>query len=272
MKLIKILLTIIIFSISINTNGQFLKKLKEKAKQKVEREAERRAQRRVDKKIDKVYDKAEEKIDETVTIDKNKDGEAVTSSKIFNFTHIYNMQMIDHKNKTIDFEYYLKNNVNYLAVNFPNMKNKMISIMDMDKGKNIMLMENGDQKTQMTMKFNFKSTVEEANKDITIEKTGASKKILGFTCYEYKVNGKDFNSNVWVTTEAGISFPKGFQGNGGKKMKNQNNNWMFDMDGMVLEMTIVDTSRKKPRTSTMICTKLAKETITIDTSAYKKMF
>ena len=261
MKKFKIIITLLIFGITINTNAQFLKKLKEKAKQKVEREAERRAQRRVDKKIDK-----------TVSIDKNKKGAVAVSSKIFNFTHIYAMQMIDHKEKAMDFEYYLKNNVDYIAVNLPNMKNNMISIMDLGKSKNIMLMENGDQKTQMTMKFNFKKTVEEANENIKITKTGNTKKLLGYTCYEYNVIGNDFKSNVWVTNEAGISFPNDFQGNSGKKMKNQNNNWMFTMDGMALEMTITDTSRKKPRVSKMICTKLERKDINIDTSLYKKMF
>lgn len=272
MKKLKLIITLLIFGISINTNAQFLKKLKDKAKQKIEREAERRAQRRVDKKIDKVYDKAEDKIDETVTIDKNKDGEIATSSKVFNFTHIYAMQMIDHKDKTVDFEYYLKNDVNYIAVNLPNMENNMISIMDINNGKNIMLMENEGQKTQMTMKFDFKNTVDEANKDITITKTGNTKVILSYKCYEYDVIGKDFTSKVWVTNEAGISFPNDFQGNKNKKMKNQNNNWMFTMDGMALEMTVTDTSRKKQRTTKMICTKLEKQTNNIDTSLYKKMF
>jgi hypothetical protein len=55
-------------------------------------------------------------------------------------------------------------------------------------------------------------------------------------------------------------------------MKNQNNNWMFAMNGMVLEMTVTDTSRKKPRKTKMICTKLEKHANIIDTSLYKKMF
>ncbi|MCF6279567.1 MAG: DUF4412 domain-containing protein [Flavobacteriaceae bacterium] len=268
MKTLKIIATILIFAFTTNTNAQFLKKLKEKATQKVEREAERRAQRRVDKKIDDTFDKAENKIDQTLS---KKGQKSVKSLELFEFTHVYTMEMT-FKKDVIVFEYYLKNNANFLAVNFPNMKTNMISIMDLDQGKNIALMENGGQKTQMTMKFGFKETVKEANEDIKITKTGNTKKILGYTCYEYDVTGKDFNSKAWVTNEAGISFPKDFQGSGNKKMKNQNNNWMFEMDGMVLEMIVTDTSKKKPKTSTMTCIKLAKEVNTIDTSLYKKMF
>jgi len=267
MKTIKAILLILVLSITANTQAQFFKKLQKKAEQKIEREAERRAQRRVDKKIDKTYDKLEKGIDSSL----EKKDDTTSSTKKYVFTHVYAMEMT-YKKDVIVFEYYLKNNANYLAVNFPNMKTGMISIMDLDQGKSITLMETGDQKTQMTMKFGFKETIEEANEDIEINKTGNTKKILGYTCYEYDVTGKDFNSKVWVTNEAGISFPKDFQGSGGKKMKNQNNNWVFEMDGMVLEMIVTDTSKRKPKTSTMTCTKLAKEANTIDTSLYKKMF
>jgi hypothetical protein len=147
MKNIKIILTALTLCFAVTTNAQFLKKLKEKAEQKIKHEAERRAQRRVDKKIDKTFDKAEGTIDKTLSKKEKKEN---TSAKIFKFTHVYAMQLTDHKNRKVDFEYYLKNNANYLAVNFPNMKSNMISIMDMENGKNIMLMENGNQKTQMT--------------------------------------------------------------------------------------------------------------------------
>lgn len=72
MKNLKIIITLLIFSTTINTNAQFFKKLKEKAEKKIEREAEKRAQRRVDKKIDKTFDGAEKEIDETVTPKKSK--------------------------------------------------------------------------------------------------------------------------------------------------------------------------------------------------------
>lgn len=268
MKTIQIILVLLLLSLTTNTQAQFFKKLVKKAEEKIEREAERRAQRRVDKKIDKTYDKIEEEIDKPLE-KKSKDK---SSTQKFAFTHVYAMQMTDHKGNNIDFEYYLKNNSNYIGVHLPNMQNNMISILDLKNGKNITLMEIDGNKTQMTLNFNFKESIAEANENISISKTGNTKKILGYTCHEYKVTDEDFNSLVWITKEAGISFPKDFQGSGGKKMKNQNNNWMFAMEGMVLEMTITDTSRRKPRVSTMTCTKLAKEKTSIDTSLYKKMF
>jgi len=80
MNKFKIIITLLIFGMTINTNAQFFKKLKEKAAKKIEREAERRAQRRVDKKIDKVYDKTEEKIDKT-TKKKKKSKKGKTKKK-----------------------------------------------------------------------------------------------------------------------------------------------------------------------------------------------
>lgn len=271
MKKIKIVITLIIFSISINTNAQFFKKLKEKAKQKVEREAEKRAQRRVDKKIDKTFDEAENEIDDAGTKKKsNKNTTATISRKKFEFSHVYKLELTSKK-KVTELEYYLKNDVNYLVMNFPNVNTKMITIVDLDEGKAIMLMENGNKKTQMTTNFDFNSAVEEANKDITVKKTGATKQLLGYTCYEYKVTGKDFNSTAWIAEDLGISFPKNFQGSS-KKSKKQNNSWMYNLDGLMMEMTMIDTSKRKPNTITMVCTKLEKKSTTIDASIYKNMF
>lgn len=266
MKKIKIMVTLLFFGLSVSTNAQFLKKLKAKAKAKVEREAERRAQRRVDKKIDKTFDKAENGVDNTLS---KKNKKSTVSTKTFDFTHVY-ITEYTYKKDAVVFEYFLKNNANYIAVALPNDENKTTTILDLENGKNIMLMENGNQKTQMTMKYNFKKTMKDANRNIEIVKTVNSKQILGYTCYQYIVSGKDFTSKVWVTTEAGINFPKDFYGNNSKK--NKNTNWIFKIDGIVLEMTTIDTSRKKPKTTKMLCTKLAKQPVNLDASAYKKMF
>ncbi len=305
MKVIRILLTILFISTTITSNAQFLKKLKEKAEQKVKHEAERRAQRRVDRKIDKTFDSAENKIDKTVagkketkntekssenttTSSKNKAENAIVSSSDgnttkmqkntvntgqtdFEFTHIYSFEMKPEKGKPMHFNYYLKNNASYLATELPDVKNKMISIMDFENSKMIMLMENGKDKTRMQMKMDFDKVKEETQKDIKISKTGKHKKILGYPCDEYFVEGKDFTSNVWVTNKAGITFPENFKGAGSKKMRNQNNTWMFKMNGIAMEMVITDTSKRKPKTITITCTKLEKSPRVIHITDYKKL-
>ncbi len=296
MKLLKILSILLILGIPCNSNAQFFKKLKDKAEKKIKNEAERRTQRRIDKKIDKTFDKAEDEIDDVTTKKKKKENTSSktgttktvqtknTTSKqqnnqvvannqtVFKFSHIYSFKIQTEKKKPMQVDYFLKKDANYLASVLPDMKNNTISIMDFSNENMIMLMETGDSKTRMHVKMNFNSVSKDVeDKNISITKTGKKKKILGYNCEEYLAKGDDFTNNVWVTTDAGIEFPKTFQGGGNKKMKNQNNRWMFKMKGMALEMTVVDTSKKKPKTTKIICTKLAKEPRTIDISSYKKM-
>jgi len=304
MKLLKIILTVLIFSITINSNAQFFKKLKEKAEQKIKREAERRAQRRVDNKIDKTFDSAENKIDKTVAkkpkkaekskSDDNSSSTASTtnntnslgntssnqnsidnnndSQTTFDFTHIYSFEMKPEKGKPMNFNYFLKKNATYLATEIPDMKNKMISIMDFQHNKMIMLMENKNEKTRMKMKMDFTKTKNDAQDEvIKINKTGKHKDILGFPCDEYFVEGKDFTSTVWITNKAGITFPEQFTGAGNKKMRNQNNRWMFKMNGIVMEMIVTDTSKKKPKKMSITCTKLEKTPKKINILEYKKL-
>lgn len=67
MRTIKLLITcIMLLSLSVNVQAQFLEKLAKKAQKKVECEAEKRAEHRVNKGIDNAFDKAEESIDDTV--------------------------------------------------------------------------------------------------------------------------------------------------------------------------------------------------------------
>ena len=106
MKSLKIIIPFLIFSISINTNAQFLKKLKEKAVKKIESEAEKRTQRRVNKKIDKVYDKTEDKIDgKTKKKKKNRTDDIIIDSNdnTSTNTNINNQNTKKIANTTKDF-------------------------------------------------------------------------------------------------------------------------------------------------------------------------
>mgnify|MGYP005846546641 CR=1 FL=1 len=85
MKYLRFIMTLLfIAGFTMNTQAQFLKKLKQKAEKKIEREAEKRSEKRVNKGIDKGYDKVEDEIDGKNKSDKkgeNADSSSKTNGK-----------------------------------------------------------------------------------------------------------------------------------------------------------------------------------------------
>ncbi len=277
MKTIRITI-LLMFCITFNGNAQFFKKLAKKAQEKIEKSAEDRAQRRVDEKIDKTFDKAEEKIDgkgEKSTKETNVKTSKMPPSSSYTFSHKFVMQMNDGK-KPVDFEYYLINSGDYLGINMPSSKQSTITVMDIQKQMMYMFMENKGEKTRMSFGLNFNKVVEDANKEygVEINKTSNSKSILGYRCEEYLVEGKDFKGSVWITKEAGITFPKSFYNVKNKKLKGSkamDQSWVSEMNGLTMEMNMIDTSKRKPKTITMNCISLSKENFSINATQYKKI-
>ncbi|MFK5877889.1 MAG: OmpA family protein [Flavobacteriaceae bacterium] len=76
---LKLLVLILFFAFSQNSNAQFFKKLVEKTNKKIEKEAESRTEKRVDKGIDKLFDGVEDEIDgkNKKSSEKEKDSTAV---------------------------------------------------------------------------------------------------------------------------------------------------------------------------------------------------
>jgi hypothetical protein len=148
----------------------------------------------------------------------------------------------------------------------------MISVMDLDKKTMFMFTEAGGQKMLMTTSLDVNDLVDEddsKNKDIKIEETNNTKIILNYTCREYKVIGEDLNGRIWITKEADISFPHGFYNINNKKDQT-NQQWMNNVDGLMLEMTMTTTDKKKSETMKMTCVALEKSDFSINTKDYKK--
>jgi hypothetical protein len=86
--------------------------------------------------------------------------------------------------------------------NMPDMGN-MMTVLDIDRS--LMVLLSPDEKQAIVMAFDPQGTTggEEGDNlsDTNIEKTGNTKKILGYTCYEYRVSGKEGNGEMWVTHE-----------------------------------------------------------------------
>ena len=88
-----------------------------------------------------------------------------------------------------------------------------------------------------------------------INKTGASKKILGYTCYEYIVKDKDTDSRFWVTPDLEVQ------------------NWMRfsenEIDGHILEYDV----KSKDGTMKSVAIEInEKANISIKSSEYRKGF
>jgi len=124
----------------------------------------------------------------------------------------------------------------------PNMEN-MMTVLDIDRS--LMVLLSPDEKQAIVMAFDPMEGEEEDNMaDLKVEKTGNTKEILGFTCYQYQISGKSGNGEMWVTNEIEhegydlFSFLRQMQqgqgGGGGNSL------WGADIDGFILAMKGTD--------------------------------
>lgn len=151
-------------------------------------------------------------------------------------------------------------------------KNKTLITLD-EKNKKGMAMSLGGIENAMK-KFGDKyATKEEPKEDkpnFTMKKTGKSKMILGYLCYEYLVITKDANehheANMWVANEASIGFFNIMEAMG-KSMFAKSSSYKNNINGAILEMTSKD--MKTGDTYTMTVLEINKKPITKDLSSYK---
>jgi hypothetical protein len=143
--------------------------------------------------------------------------------------------------------------------------------MDLDRKAMFMFMENKGDKSQMSMNLDIEEIADDAmeESDMKITPTGNTKTILGYTCHEFKVVGKDITGTIWVTQDAGISFAKSFYNVKAKKGMDQS--WMKLINGLTMQMDMVDTSKRKPQNISMTCISLEKTSLNIESKAYKKL-
>ena len=140
--------------------------------------------------------------------------------------------------------------------------------MDIKSKKLHNFLDTKGKKSRITYELNTKKTLQQtiAEESATIKPTGATKKILGYTCKEFNVKNKNTEGTVWITDEAGVSFPKEmYETIGKKKSENQ---WLATTDGLVMEMDMVDLSSKKKKKIQMLCIELKVEDIILEVAPY----
>ena len=265
--------TIIFIFFMLTTQAQIFERLADKATNSAERALDRKVEKKAQKETDKAFDSVFEGGNTKKSKSSKKDVSTTnnnTPESVYKFSHKYVMQMEGEKYNTT-FTYYLAKDVNYFGNTIENAST-IVNVMDLDKKTMFMFTEAGGRKMLMSTSLDMNDFVEgndSSNKDISIEKTNNTKIILNYICREYKVSSKDYNGSVWITKEADITFPKAFY-NMDNKNNQTNQEWMSQMDGLMLEMTMTVTTKKKPETLKMTCVSLEEINFSINTSDYKK--
>lgn len=258
-------------------NAQILKKLGDKASQAAERALERKTEEKVEQTtedtVDEVFE-APKKMKKKKKRKKSKTGILSKTDKVpsasYSFTHKYVLEISAQKDKMLT-TYYLSNGQNYIGSKTslnPNSNEGVMTIMDNNQKAIFSLMDMSGQKIMMAQNMDFEDLDDETNpEDVSINKTGKTKTILGYHCEEFTVTGNQFKSNIWVTQQADVQFL-----NIPSSQKNKssfNSKWFDYADGLVMEMTMTDTSEGKPQKMTIRCVELTKEAVNINTTEYK---
>jgi len=271
MKTFKTALIFLALGIATQGNAQLLKKLKKRAAEAAESTVERKVEEKTAKETEKAFDST---FNNQGKLFKKK---AAKPASLYTFSYKYVMRIDDGKKPT-NINYFFAEEGSYIGSAMGLEKNEeILTVLDLPSETAHMFMNMGEQKSTMSFGLNFEKVVENAaeTSEVSITPTDNSKMILGYNCYEYLVEGNNFHGSVWVTDEADVSFDKSFYQMKNKKfkaLKSTDQSWMATIDGLTMETTITDTSRKKPSTITMTCMALDAIEYVIDTTEYTKTF
>ncbi|TYB72496.1 DUF4412 domain-containing protein [Bizionia saleffrena] len=276
MKLFKLLPLIILMCVSTSINAQIFKKLGKKLGKVVERTIEGKAEEKTARETSKAFDSTFNNPSKTSKTSSpfNIMGKAEAPAGSYAFTHKYVMRFNDGK-KTFDITYFLSESGNYMGSKY-NYEEKgmedMIMVIDATRNTLFTFMTVDGKKTVISMGFDINDAPEqvETEQNISFKKTGRTKTILKFLCEEYTVKSQDSQGSIWITKETEVRFLNLKQQMKGTKKFNQK--WLSLGDGLVMEMDMVDTSRRKPKPMKMVCTALETINYTLDTSEYGSLY
>lgn len=275
MKTIQLILLVFCLGFFSQGHTQILKKLGNKAKKAAERTLEKKVEQKTEKETEKVFDSTFNNQGTTKKKEErtyNSSVSKVDPAANYNFSHKYVMQVKSDKNETV-LNYYLTNSGNYIGSSVPDKKGNqdVITVMDLSRKTLFMFMENKGDKSQMSMNLDVGDVANDAMEEtnVKVTATGNTKTILGYSCQEYKVVGNDLNGSVWIAPTADINFSKSFYNIKSKKGMDQS--WMKMLNGLTMQMDMVDTSKRKPQNMSMTCIALEKIKLNIHTADYKKL-
>lgn len=302
MKPFKIFLVILIasFFYTPGLNAQILKKLKSKVQQVTEDAITNKAAEKVGQETEKAMDslldidpdyesKSQEHL-QKLLLQNNNANIPVEDVYKFDMHVIYKMNVItDNKLTSMDYNLWFSNDKNYLGTKIENIENEeiknsseameMFTILDDKNQAIIMLLESQKLAQVISMEKIKNLAAEHVDPDSLkstipkLKKTGRSKKILGYTCEEFSGKIEDGDFSFWITQDLDL-----FQKNMFLNMNNSLGGNPFNSipeaaKGFMMETNFENTSEGKNRgdTTSMIVTKITKETLEINTKQYQKM-
>lgn len=207
MKSILLILLAVVIGHSNAYSQKFLKKLQDKVESKVSEKLEEKIDEKIDEEIDKSFDsKKEVNNQQDTSINESYTFSKISSDRTYNFNQSITYTIGNGKEKNLTQMTFLTNDENsYFGIEIESgNETKIIQISD--STKSISLIESSGMKMQ-TGTSTAMNKVLEKNKqqqitdDSDITKTGNTKEILGYTCYEYVIKTDDGISTAWITEE-----------------------------------------------------------------------
>ena len=253
-------------------NAQLWKKITKKAGQAAEDAVVRKVEQKTAEETERSFDTV---FNNKGKLFKNKKAEKLNQ---YSFSHEYIMEIISDRDTT-DITYYLTNEHEYIGTSFNTTKDtEFITVMDLPNDAIHTFMNMGGQLSTSSINLDLENASElEMNSDeYNVNSTGQFKTILGYECEEFQITGPQLSGKVWMTEDADISFHKAYAHLKSKKFNNVKQgidpSWLSMLNGLVLEMEMVDYSKKNPKPVEMICTQLIENDFSINTSDYEKTF
>ncbi|MGB3142828.1 MAG: DUF4412 domain-containing protein [Maribacter sp.] len=253
-------------------NAQLWKKITKKAGQAAEDAVVRKVEQKTAGETEKTFDTV---FNNKGKLFKNKKAEKLNQ---YSFSHKYVMEIISDKDTT-DITYYLTNENEYIGTLFNTIDDsQFITVMDLPNDAIHTFINMGGQLSTSSVKLDLEevSDLEMNNDDYNINSTGQFKTILGYKCEEFQITGPQLSGKVWITEDADISFHKAYTQLKSKKFSNIKQgidpSWLSMVNGLVLEMNMIDYSQKNAKPIEMICTQLIENDFIINTSDYEKTF
>lgn len=268
---------------SFDGHSQLLRKIKRAASQgvsravekTVEKEVEKATQRQLEKTFRNLYGDLGENAEGDSTGQGGSSNASYDFSKVmesinmnvdteseYNFTGlaVIEIRSTNKKGKEEDpmsFNSFLSDNSDYFGMEFidPERKNdseKSVIIMDHKNNATVILVENDKEKSSMAIGIDYGGMMENYQDEnggisaanVSFEKTGNTKDILGYTCEEYRLESEEADGTYWISKDP-VKGLEGFWSKNSplitKKMKEQNSSYFASFpEGNILEMHYTD--------------------------------
>lgn len=172
--------------------------------------------------------------------------------------------MTDKKGKveTMSMRYLFSKEATYVGMEFKEMSSTeemppSFTIFDWENYQMITLIETSGQKMGVAMNLNPEEIaaasmeeMEEDDEEIKFYKTGRTKKILGYTCEEYKMESEDGEGSFWMTDETDLHIGLAMGAMSMGNTSNGKSKSQYDLpanypEGAMLEMEYVDDKGEK---------------------------